>query len=215
MKLELRPKHQTIGVLFSGGMDSTLLLYMLGKQYPNRRIMAFSAGCSYIDNRIHMKQVNDVFERVTHLVPQGALDYHITHYHEDRSTHHCNQAMQEFNSMVDIWINGLNAAPPPGTKVTDCYGVEHDLFELCHLEERKKDNAPVWRTVDGYEYYTPLANLHKQDIVALYKRFGIYTSLMHLTRSCPKQWEYDEMKLYTPECGWCYFCLERKWGLML
>ena len=213
MRLELKPEHKTIGLLFSGGMDSSLLLYMLGKQYPRRRIMAFSAGCSYIDNRIHMKQVNDVFDRVTNLVPQGALDYHITHYHEDRDTHHCNQAMTEFDSMVDVWVTGLNHAPPPGVVVTNCYGEDIDLHEYCHMENRKS-RGEEWQTVDGYQYYSPLINLNKQDIVALYKRFGIYAELMPLTRSCPKQWDYEDMKLYTPECGWCYFCLERKWGLM-
>ena len=213
MKLELRPEHKTIGLLFSGGMDSSLLLYMLGRQYPNRRIMAFSAGCDYIDNRVHMPFAHQVFDKVTTLVPTGALDYHITHYHSDRTTHHCNQAMTEFGGMVDVWVNGLNKAPPPGTIVSNCFGEEKDLYEYCHLEDRKHD-IPQWHNINEYEYYTPFAKLDKQEIVSLYKRFGIFSQLIPLTRSCPKCWEYDEMKQFTPECGWCYFCLERKWGLM-
>lgn len=213
MKLDIPSDFNTIGLLFSGGMDSSLLLYMLGKHYPNRRIMAFSAGCSYIDNRVHNKYANQVFERVTNMLPEGALDYHITHYHDDKTTHHCNQAMKEFDGMVDVWVNGMNKAPPPGTVVTDCYGVAHDLYELCHLELRKQP-PQLWRDIDGYKYYTPLAPYTKQEIVQAYKDYGIY-DLIPFTRSCPKAWKFEDMKDFTPECGWCYFCLERKWGLMV
>lgn len=214
MKLELRLEHQTIGLLFSGGIDSSLLLYMLGLQYPERRIMAFSAGCSYIDNRVHMPQIQNVFDRVTNLVTPGALDYHIVHYHDDRTTHHCNQAMQEFDPMVDIWITGMNKAPPVGTTVNNAYGDDVDIHETCPLPHRKEP-IQKWQTVDGYDYYVPLADLDKQDIIRLYKHFEIYHSVLPLTRSCPKTWEFHEMKHFTAECGDCFWCLEKKWGMMV
>lgn len=214
-------EYQNIGLLFSGGMDSSLLLYMLGKHYPNRRIMAFTAGCDYIDNRLHLNYANKVFDRTANLLSPGALDYHITHYHDDRTTHHCNQAMKEFETMVDLWVVGVNPAPPAGSLVKNCYGELVDVHEFCHITDRLKLTEKMGQNQDyigrnpetGHVYFRPLINYDKKAIVDLYHIYGIYSSILPLTRSCPKVWEHKDMSRFTPECGWCFFCLERKWGL--
>jgi 7-cyano-7-deazaguanine synthase in queuosine biosynthesis len=216
-------QYQNIGVLFSGGMDSSLILYMLGKHYPKRRIMAFTAGCDYINNRVHLDYASNVFNRVTNLLTPGSLDYHIIHYHNDKTTHHCNQAMSEFKNMIDLWVVGINPAPPPGSIVENCYGGKVDVNDICHMPDRLRLSKNIGKNNDyfgedpitGFMYYRPLINLDKKHIVKLYQRYGIYDTVMPFTRSCPKVWKYEDMNTFTPECGWCYFCLERKWGMSL
>lgn len=56
MKLEIPLKYKSIGLMFSGDMDSTLLLYHLGRQYSDRDVYAFTAGsCGYVSYPVHIE----------------------------------------------------------------------------------------------------------------------------------------------------------------
>lgn len=199
--------------MFSGGIDSTLLLYLIAKQYPKRTIHAVTAGtCGYVDYPIHIKYAQDVFDQIAKRVGYGIIDYHTIHYLDDKETHHCNEVMKKFTD-IDCWAIGRNAAPPKGTIVTDCHSQDINLFDTCNLEHRKSPSGPDWTTQHNIPTYTPFMYLTKQEEIQIYKNEEIY-SLIDYTRSCPKVWSLTEANDFVPHCGHCWWCLERKWGLM-
>jgi tRNA(Ile)-lysidine synthase TilS/MesJ len=207
-------QYQSIAVLFSGGMDSTLLLYLAGLRYPHRRIIAVTAGCSYINNRVHLEWANKAFAQTIKRLTPGAIDYHITHYHDDRETHHCNQAMVELKDLADVWLIGQNASPPQGAVVCDHIGKEVDLYDACPLPHRRARDHSEWAKQHGLPVYRPLANIDKQDEVRMFKELKVF-DLIQSTRSCPGQWADQELIDFVPHCGYCWWCLERQWGLMV
>lgn len=213
MKLDIPDHYQDVGILFSGGIDSTLALYMVAKQYPKKTIWAFSAGCSYIDNRVHLKYSNQVMDMVTRLVDETAIDYHITTFHNDRTGHHCQRAMEQFKNTIDCWVIGQNSAPPKGSIGINKAGEHLDLFDFCHLEHRKNITETVWQTKDGFNIYKPFLFMDKQEEILLYHKFGIFDALIPLTRSCPVSYTRAKSNEFVEQCGNCYWCLERQWGL--
>jgi len=212
MKLEIPQEYQSIGLMFSGGMDSTLLLYHLGRQYADRDIYAVTAGsCGYVSYPVHIEFAQQAFNRVSQNLGYGAVKYHVIHYLDDRESHHCNEVMKAWDH-IDCWVVGQNSSPPPGSVVVDPYNKHHDLYETCPMPHRKNTEGDVWTEQHGRPVYRPMMHMNKRDIVQDYRDNQIYHLIQH-TRSCPKVWSPAEAADFVPHCGYCWWCLERKWGL--
>lgn len=212
MRLSIPDHLKSIGVLFSGGIDSTLLLYLIATQYPDRTIWAINAGsCGYIDWPIHTEYAKNVFDEINKRVEKGAIDYFLIHQLVDQKTHHCNKVMVEM-PFIDCWAIGRNAAPPQNTIVASPNGELVNLYDSCPMPWRQNIIGDVWSRQNGQIVYTPFMYLTKQDEIKIFREQKIY-DLIQFTRSCPKVWNKDEMSQFVPHCGECWWCLERQWGL--
>lgn len=213
INLKIGEQYQNIGLLFSGGVDSTLLLYLLGLQYPDRNVFAVTAGhCGSNNWPIHIEYAQKVFDRVSKELGYGAINYHVVHYLDDNESHHCNQVMKTWPH-IDCWLIGQNAAPPKGSTTKDAHDRPHDLYDTCPLPHRKTNLGEEWAEQHGRPIYRPLLRLNKKEIVCEYKRRSVYHLIEH-TRSCPKVWPAHHANDFVKHCGECWWCLERKWSLI-
>jgi PP-loop superfamily ATP-utilizing enzyme len=212
MILDIPETYKNIAIMFSGGIDSALLLYLVGKQYPNRKIYAVTAGTvGYVDYPVHIDYARNVFDEIIKLLEPGAIDYHTIHYIDDRESHHCNKVMQDWKH-IDLWIVGQNLSPPKGTIVSDCFNKSHDLWDLCPLPNRKNPQGEIWAEQHDKPVYRPLMFMNKKEIIEIYRNENVY-HLIDYTRSCPKVWKLEEIQNFKKHCGYCWWCMEREWGL--
>ena len=59
METNIIPQYERIGVLVSGGTDSTLLLYQLSKTHPKSKLYLWS-GSRLDDGQFNLKHINDI-----------------------------------------------------------------------------------------------------------------------------------------------------------
>jgi ubiquinone/menaquinone biosynthesis C-methylase UbiE len=210
---ELPDDAQRIAVLYSGGVDSTTMLYAIAAKYPDRHIVAVTAGCSYINNRVHLPVAAKMLDTLINKLPPSAINEHVITYHDDRVGHHCGQYMHQNADNFDVWMVGQNAAPAKGSIAVDKNGDVYDLFTSCPLESRKIIADTIWSTWEGHSVYKPLLYLDKKEVFDIATEHGIYDDVVNYSRSCPKVYTDDTIDKFVAHCGTCWWCLERKWGM--
>lgn len=214
MNFELPNDCQRIAVLYSGGADSTALLYAVASKYPERYIVAVTAGCSYLKHRPHIQFARNMFEALTQHLPEGAINEHIITYHDDRSGHHCSQYMEENRERFDVWVIGQNAAPPSGAVAVDRYGRVWDVRKSCPLASRIFDEPQAeWETWNEHVVYKPLINIDKRGVYYIIKEQGIFEDVLKYSRSCPTCYDDSNIDQFVAHCEECWWCFERRWGL--
>jgi len=178
-----------IHILASGGVDSTLLLYLLSKQVTEQQssisikihtfeppigtsinLQSLQDIVSWMENRFSIKIAHRIVKKKMFirrivediLLTEGGYVYS-----------GCNKVLyDEFTPT--IWIPG--DTPP----------VRGEPFNKCHIR--------------------PFINIDKSEIVQVFINENIM-DLFHLTKSCGAA-----NKDGSP-CGGCYFCMERDWAI--
>lgn len=181
---------KNIGVLFSGGTDSTLLLYQLSKTHPESKLYLWS-GSRLDDKQFNLKNINDILLKLK-LNNIGAHNIVTFKDREDgkqkRAKLH-KQFVEMFN--LDCMVNGFTLNPP------------EDLGEG---RDEKRDVVRSNKSEqNGITYYMPFVGLTKKDIAKQYEENGIRDSLFPLTVSC------EAVEPPRP-CKKCWWCKERYWG---
>lgn len=172
------------GLLFSGGADSTLLLYLLSQQLE----MVHAITICYNTH-------NNVEELVTKRLI-GVIGDNITHhvYKLDRSD--TGSKDKDFariaqNLNLPHYVSGLTLGPPAEVQ-------KHFPFiQRVTLE-----------TKDNYLRSAPLSKGTAKDTYAMYCELGIDETILPLTVSCSSVLNLDDHP-----CGECWWCLEKKWGM--
>jgi len=219
MKLDISDDLDNIAVLFSGGVESTLMLYMLAHQYPDKRITAIESGCSYIPFPRHLQNTPSTIHRISRLeqIKQGAINYHLVHYFDDDGGHYNEKALADLQPGMkfDVVMVGTNKVPPKGSIVDGL-----DLYDDCDMPWRKNPTGPVmaWDEPNGWWDYRPFKYMDKYEVTQLYHELGIFNELFGFTRSCDRTFDKYLYELRTGietgyPCEWCWSCRERRWGL--
>lgn len=187
------PKNKKIYVSFSGGADSSLLLYELSKHHNDRKIvpLIFDTGqepayrkqekCKKILDVI-TKENNYNFEEVHLIKAEGDSPRPVDFYKflENR---------EEGHVMLGITKN-------PNVRLGD-----HEQID----EQRSKEGNYVCVNGDVLDLSeTPYSKLTKRDIALKYYEYGIHNKLFPLTFSCIVNTDVH--------CGKCWWCQERLWG---
>ena len=226
MNLNLHDDINDIIVLYSGGIDSTILLYLLATQYPEKTITAVTAGCSYVENRVHLPPAYRVIEKINQLVTPGAINEHIIHYNDERTGHHCSSFLENLykSRKFDCVVIGQNKTPPKDVFIlNEKDNVWVNLYDECQSQIRKNPSGDIWSIFENkWKEYRPLKYLDKKQIIQIYHDCNVFDDLIPLTRSCTRMYDknFNDIIIDTPgyikyvdHCGWCWYCLERKWGL--
>lgn len=228
------PKNaKRIGLTFSGGADSTLLLFILAnivkehnletKIYPihNIRFYDTKPWLSYMAEDAH-RYLQDRFPSIIQdisfgfiapeleLVKISALDQpHLKHLFDvDKTT--CDvivdwhyQQYMQKKLNLEYVYSGTTMNPPN----------EHKKAPKFRDSSVVKDNI---KYVISASMINPFALITKDWIMAQYDNFEL-NELLSKTRSCEADknvlnlvWKIGDD--YPPECGTCFFCEERKWG---
>ena len=196
---------ESIGIMVSGGADSTILLYYLMKTCPDNKIYAFTLGNMQrkMRNATHASLVvNKCIEltgniNVVHMINYDLKQTDINIFDSISKSYE--------NEFTKYHYSGVTLNPPKSVTAK---------FKLPISETyRNTDNNP--KTVDlEYRFFAPFARCNKSVIKKLYDEFGVMDDLFPLTRSC----EYDPSitnDVFDPgngHCGECWWCEERKWA---
>lgn len=192
----------TIGVNVSGGVDSTLLLYVLMK-YSKNKIHAFTIS-SDEKFRINSKTAVDVINRCIDLTGNFNVEHHII-YQPTQNVENLHRLAKEFlvTGRIDFVYTGVTANPP----IEVCNTFNEERISIRDYEIKKPT------VFEEEKYYNPWANLHKKQICQLYQQLNILESLFPLTRSCEYYKKYVGQQISSNyHCGVCWWCQERLWG---
>lgn len=190
-----------IGLSASGGIDSSLLLFILMKYADKNSIIHTFTGvadvrtCGWVD---HLNRFIEESKKITN------FDNIIKHTYRIEGTHNPKGLMDPLYTYVDdknlnlsIMYTGVTSNPPDS--------VQDTFKNKCAFYERRNPN--ITRNVYHHnnKWYTPFWNINKRKIAEMYDELSI-TELLQHTRSCVNQ---DDI---TRDCGECWWCEEKHWG---
>jgi hypothetical protein len=229
------PKWKRIGISFSGGADSSLLLYILCKLIKDTNSNCKIYPISLI--RFHNEKpwlehmARDVYSWIDAQYPNILQEQQwgfIPPFLETVKIAQLNvpELNKKFNadlascdvavvdSFIHYQVNKLkleyvytgNTTNPP---------IDHEKSPAFRQPEVMANNL---NRVLSVVHISPFALINKAWIMAQYKNFSLIETLLPLTRSCEhslSEYGLDNWLLgdkYPEPCGECFFCKEREWG---
>lgn len=186
MKITIPDDCEHISVLFSGGVDSTLLLFLL-MQERNLTPKNIPIKCY----KMKTGRPQSGLSGTTHL---KVLKW-ITEYFKEEIPIQTISSVYIRDSVANILL--LDS----GYVYSGCNLVLHNEFTPTVYVPG--DTPPVRGPALNEFHLRPFIELPKDVIIKEYEQLGIL-ELLKLTVSCA---------VADIPCGGCYFCLEREWGI--
>ena len=210
IEIDILDQYTKIGIKASGGLDSTILSYMLALYKRDERpdidlipitliestkpfqFMYSSMSLQKISELTGIKFGTHYFNMVhTHLICEGQDDLVLSLYD---------------NEIIEGHFYGVTLNPPADA-FPDQTGVDHDRDRL--------PDGKKYPTVMDDNNWQPLANIDKKGVCELYKSLGVFDELVPLTHSCEMIHGEYLMQLDVSKHCWqddCWWCQERLWG---
>ena len=208
--------HKNIGIGMSGGLDSSLLLWMLAHHIDENEldVTIYIWSCIHEEKpwqHIHAKKA---IAFVKEEFPNVKFGEHVTEMttakdYIDNGTRVSWDLVAKHN--ITALFNGVTVNPPEeiGEKVWKKRWQRR-------AERRDWDNRQWWIEersecrCDAHTEYLPFVHTDKRLVLAFYKKYGLLASLGSLTRSC-EGW-IEETENFTKECKGCWWCIEKEWA---
>lgn len=185
-------------VNFSGGADSTLVLYQLMNNCTDNLIVA-----TKLFNQPHLKNlalVNNLLKTLISMTQNWNVQ-HVIIYKPGIDIDK-NDYWKNYN--IDVMYTGVTLNPP--AEVYNAWITDTD----CAPRETIRDNHGIKDTVyqiNNHFVYSPFVNYDKKTIAQIYKSEGLFDDLFPLTNSCT-----EETSPNLTHCGTCWWCHERRWA---
>lgn len=177
-----------IGILLSGGMDSSILLYLLCKEvHENQK--------SVIINACHMKPRTDLTVIVQSVMDYTSSKFPVTISYHTMPRRFIREGVRNILDVLkcDYVFTGCN-------KVV--------VGEFTPTKIIIGDTPPVRGEPYNERHLRPFIHMDKREIVELYINENVL-DMIPLTVSCGVYDMGDAEK----DCGECYFCMEKRWGM--
>lgn len=203
-----------IGIMLSGGADSSILFYILAK-YATGPIHVISCGNGNTNNHepvnalrvinkcIELTGNRNVFFNafwVDHKTPMSMIsnnkvfaDAGVSMLYNAFTKPPKEGIITNFDNDGRIAVGGTD----PGIVLPNYWTQEHSSF----ISKVFKFDVELKRP-----FYTPFININKQEIAKLYEELNVLLELFPVTRSC------ESLTLTTGHCGTCWWCKERMWA---
>ena len=187
MTIKIQSDCEKINVLFSGGMDSSILLFLLQKQLyeENRTIPILSYTMPTADAVNNVKRVQEWFTM--------------------KGINFSNKKLYKNYNIRELVENIL--LTEGGYVYSGCNKVLTDEFTPTIYI--KNDTPPFRGPPYNDKHIRPFIDMDKKEIMQLYVTENVL-DLLKLTRSCG-----IKNKDGVEKCGGCYFCMERQWAANL
>jgi hypothetical protein len=206
VKIEVPAGLTKVGIKMGGGVDSSLMAYMIAK-YKKEERPELQLIPIVVDIDVREFQV-EYTTRVINFIEQ-ALDVtfepkqvsEVSPYAYEIKTLIENTMVASLyaNGIIECHFLGVNQIPPlvefEGFFDNDPIG-RHILTEKPEIDQ--SDNRISIR---------PFFNIDKKTIKELYDHYNLTDVLFPMTKSCVNEGGID-----TPHCSYCWFCRERQWG---
>lgn len=183
MQIEIPSDCEKINILFSGGMDSSILLYLLLKQIETSK-KDITVTCYSFGESSERKSVQDV---LTYMRDRFLTTINV----KKRGTKY------KIRELVELILSTEG-----GYVFSGCNKVVEDKFTPTVYIP---NDTPPWRGPSFNEnHIRPFIDIDKIEILKIYIQENIL-DLLPLTNSCGIQGK--------TKCGGCYFCMERQWAM--
>lgn len=193
-------RYKKIGISFSGGADSTLMLYYLLRHFRNAKPDAIIVPITGITvnkgmfKQFKSQEILDLF--LNHYYPDIApkvMERKIWHGYEQVDYGNWTRELQK-DGVVDLMMYGLNRNPP--ADIRKIYDLDRDRELL------RDEQAPMWRG----NTFEPFRNVDKRFMAQCYRDEKIW-DIAEMTVSCERLRE--EHDLDEKPCGMCWWCREK------
>lgn len=188
-----------VGLIASGGTDSSLLMYILMKEH-SEPLHIFTCSSNF-KGRANAVVVPTVIEKCIQLTKNINIIHHNFYVDIQDKDNLFGYPAQFLNEgKINILYTGVTANPP--NKVADKF---HDV----NTENDERDPTILRSTWSkDKKIHVPFTNIDKKEVAKIYRELGLLKSLFPRTRSCEK----IETLEYYDHCGSCWWCDERLWG---
>lgn len=200
-----------VGISFTGGTESSLLLYLLCKYEPQREIVVYTG---VQDDMLAQQEwyAEDVMAWIKEQFPNNKINDHIFfHYNMEGRTKTQIQNELEAKMLEEGTIafccNGTNLNPPiEEMKAHGMLGLPYNTRDPKRDQEDNRDND----VFPFPHYYKPFINVDKLWTSGMYEAEGLTDTLLPLTHSCTGLMHETDWGM--KPCGLCFSCLEKKWA---
>ena len=186
-----------IGISCSGGVDSSLLLYILMANCTDT-IHIFTLSNDR-KGRANAVIVPKVIERCIQLTGNLNVIQH-SYYAADQIENTLFDVPREYlkNKTISCIFFAITANPPADV-----------VFAAQGSEQSNRDPSTIKKEIeyDGF-LYQPFVNKDKKTIADIYRQLNLMETLFPVTRSCEQIGKLE----YYDHCGKCWWCEERQWG---
>jgi hypothetical protein len=208
--IDIPSQYTKIGIKASGGLDSTILSYMLALYKRDERpdidiipvtLIESTKPFQFMYSSMSLQKISELtgitfgthyFNMVhTHLISEGQDDLLMSLYNDE---------------ILDCHYYGVTLNPPD------------DAFQNQHGADPERVPLPDGKlhpVVDNETNFQPFVNIDKKGIYELYDSLGVLDELFSLTHSCEMIHGKYLMQLdLSKHCGIndCWWCQERLWG---
>ena len=218
---------KNIGIKHSGGLDSTLILYMLALYKRDERpdvelipmtVIASTKPFQWMYAHMSQKKIEELtgikFKKHYVRAADSRMEIEVDDIYDSNIDVVANELKNYLydNNIIDTHFYGVTLNPPLDAFSTSGQRAP-DRDKLLSNEKH-----PVYHPTKKkgrFGVYQPLANTDKKGVAELYNSLGILNDLFSLTRSC--EMVHGEYKLQfdlATHCGKseCWWCQERLWG---
>jgi len=218
--IDLPSDIKRIGLLMSGGTDSSILGYILCK-YAAENDRIFIPITNDRETKPCMDFAKRIVEFYKESFPNLQVHEHIelvTKKEDDESRIPIiGAALDELfrDGIIDIVYTAKTENPPDfvfesrhGELLVGENDREKDreLKELFQYAELPEDSYH-----ESIQIQMPFRNIHKKGVCELYETLGVLDTLFPLTRSCVAGLA-EATNNFTTHCKDCWWCHERNWG---
>lgn len=213
IEFNLPANYKNVGIRLSGGCDSAIIGYLLGKyvkeERPDLSLIAISLDVKGKEYQI------DIAKKVIKFIEDEfdiKFKNHFTGLIEDQrisgkmQTELCGQLLN--TREIDCYYTGLTRNPPDD----ELQKFAVNIFDI------PKEESTLHRSHDGTKptvvenRYFPLTNIDKKGVAELYEQFNLLDRLFPLTKSC-ENFSPDSLSAVNLHCETlCWQCCERHWG---
>ena len=203
----LVPTDGTIGVVVSGGFDSTLLFFMLygiclerGQKIVPFTVPKNDGALTYATRMLEwIARCYEIKQPATIVVNNKGVDWSKDDYQGDEVAR---QLIDGIKEIMDLGLagyvyTGVNEYPP--NYETLC------SYHVPGPRNLSRDSDFIYKGRPVSDIIRqPFADLTKTDLINFANELGILDEVMEISHSC--------VELIRGRCGECFWCKEREWG---
>ena len=199
--------YHDILISFSGGVDSTLMYWLLLTSIEPERGVTFHTLTGVTPQKGKFKQFTSQqnFDNLREDFPQHSIpDRHIIYNKTQIEVGDYAINLQQ-NGAADLGLFGLTRNPPHNIMS------DHDLLRS-RIEDRDVEvtkNEWVYHRNHAM-MYQPFINIDKRWVAQCYFDFGLMDRYYNNTISCERLRDTPDMQHNEEPCGHCWWCREKK-----
>jgi len=189
-----------VGINFSGGTDSSLLLYIL--LLNKKETLEVFTLAPDLKGRLPAKVAANVIDKCVELTKNNNINHHVVYLdvqNNEKLLRLPNEMLE--NKKITKLYAGLTANPPKDI-------ADNFLTPIDNTEHVERDPLIV-KSIIYDNFCFPFFNIDKIKIAEMYHSLNLTETLFPLTRSCEIE---NPPADFLGHCNNCWWCKERLWG---